>query len=405
MSGPLRIALVVALLVAHLLAMAGVWPEVRRSTHGRDYASYHYAAAEALAGGDPYDRAALSRRAREEGTRRRVYPFLYPPPFLLAVAWSPGLPLPVAYRVWFGVNVLSALVVALALARGLAPLGPPAGLLVCGALALCTAVPNNALMGQANLPVLALALLGLWAEDRGRGVLGGVLLGLAVLLKLSPVLLLGWWILRGRWRAVAAAGVTGLVGLGVAWGVLGPGPLWGFLVEVLPTLRSGGYNELGLPVSLFGNHGLPNLWHQLLPSGGNLLGPAAQVGSAATAVALLAGVGWALRPSPVDPLSRWAQPAAILVLTLLLPAFTYEHHLVLALPAVVVSLHALATGRLSVLWALPVGLAAAAWAADLATLKTLASGAPDIIAWLVQESKTAALLVLLLTTVRLGRAP
>ena len=48
------------LIVFFLLAFTGVsvvpaWIKVAGAKHGRDYATYHYAAAEALDGGDPYD--------------------------------------------------------------------------------------------------------------------------------------------------------------------------------------------------------------------------------------------------------------------------------------------------------------------------------------------------------------
>src|SRR5262245_33184272 len=62
-------------------------------TAGRDFASYHYAAKVAWAGGNPYDKGALDARARQEGTRPEVHPFFYPPPFLMLAAWSIPFPL------------------------------------------------------------------------------------------------------------------------------------------------------------------------------------------------------------------------------------------------------------------------------------------------------------------------
>ena len=66
--------------------------------HGRDYATYHYAVQEVWQGGDPYVTAALDQRARAEGTRATVFPYFYPPPFLLTMAWATPLSLADGYR-------------------------------------------------------------------------------------------------------------------------------------------------------------------------------------------------------------------------------------------------------------------------------------------------------------------
>jgi hypothetical protein len=83
-AAALRPALLLGL--GALWVALGLWPawrSVQASRSARDYASYHYAVQEALDGGDPYDTAALSARARAEGTRDEVHPYFYPPPFLL----------------------------------------------------------------------------------------------------------------------------------------------------------------------------------------------------------------------------------------------------------------------------------------------------------------------------------
>ena len=76
------------------------------SKHARDYATYHYAVAEAMDGGDPYETKALSKRARAEKTRRSVHPFFYPPPFLLGMPWAACLDLSTAYKAFFWLSQL-----------------------------------------------------------------------------------------------------------------------------------------------------------------------------------------------------------------------------------------------------------------------------------------------------------
>ena len=76
--------------VWHLISvLAPAWVTVgTKPSRGRDFATYYYACRVAAEGGDPYVRGQLGQAARADGSRRGVHPFLYPPPFLLLMAWS-----------------------------------------------------------------------------------------------------------------------------------------------------------------------------------------------------------------------------------------------------------------------------------------------------------------------------
>src|SRR5262249_42072044 len=139
-------------------------------TAGRDFASYHYAAKVAWAGGDPYDKAALDARARQEGTRPEVHPFFYPPPFLMLAAWSIPFPLRTAYWIWFALNELTLLGTCLALVEWWRPLGSLVVPVLASVVALMYGVAYSAELGQANFPVLMLVVLGLWQEERRPGL-------------------------------------------------------------------------------------------------------------------------------------------------------------------------------------------------------------------------------------------
>ena len=80
------------------------WKKVSGVKHARDYATYHYAVQEALDGGDPYVKRALSQRGRDEGTRKSVHPYFYPPPFLLLTLWAAPLSLTAGYKLFFWMN-------------------------------------------------------------------------------------------------------------------------------------------------------------------------------------------------------------------------------------------------------------------------------------------------------------
>ena len=423
----------------HLVGVGHAWSRAQDSPHGRDFATYYYAAEVVLDGQDPYDRRALGQASRADRTRGSVFPFLYPPTFLLALLPLTALSLKSAYLLWFWLGEAALALSAVALARWLGRRETEVTVAVVGLIALATAFPNNLLMGQANLPVLALTLCALWQADRGRAFLAGPLLGVAIALKLSPVLVLGWWLVRGRFREVATALATVLVLLGISVLVFGPGALLTFATEVVPSLSDGSYNELRLPVALFGNHSVPNLWHLVLPAGGRTLGVGARVGSLVTNLVLVGifvvtqgpGRSWPVRRATSNTLGSDpgrrdiatsntlgsdpgggglrgpAQVAGLLVLGLLLPVFTYEHHLVWALPAAVVAVMAVVRGELHPFWALPVGLALAAWAADLSVLKAWAQadGTPLWLVTVLRESKFGALFVLFAAMLVLGRGP
>ena len=73
---------------------------------------------------------------------------------------------------------------------------------------------------------------------------------------------------------------------------------------------------------------------------------------------------------PQDALARMAQLGAISIVMLLLPVYTYEHHVIWALPAVTIGVIGIAQGRVRGVWVVLFGMAIAAWAFDLSTLKS-----------------------------------
>ena len=153
----------VALALATALHVRGLvtedWPVVKRERHARDFASYHYAVHAAAAGDDPYDAAILGELAQAEGTRKSVHPYFYPPPFLLTMLWALPLTLSEAYRLWFWADSAFFVGAVVAALRLIGP-SPAAIWALAGLLLAFTPLRNNHLMGQANLPVLALMTAG-----------------------------------------------------------------------------------------------------------------------------------------------------------------------------------------------------------------------------------------------------
>lgn len=395
-----------AAVVWHVLSvLSPAWVQTFQETRGRDFASYYYAVQVAGEGGDPYDRASLNRAARADGVRRGVHPYLYAPPFLLGMIWALPTDLASAYHLWFWLHELCALGVALVLWRWWRPLGDEVPWLIAVVVALMSAIPNNHAMGQANFPGLLLALAGLWQVERGRPWLGGGLMGTACMLKMSPALFVAWWLARRRFDAAGAAVITGAVLSLLTLPLVGPSTQLRFYLEILPTFGSGSYNGLAVPIGLFGNHSIPNLIDGAIPGGGRTLAPAAQTLSSVINLVLVGGLGWLFATARPDALGRAAQASAVGVLILLVPVYTYEHHLVFAIPAAVVSLLGLIRGRLHEIWIVPLGLCLTALLFDLQAIKGIAETLPAGTSGLfgpLKELKFLALVGLLGATTTLG---
>ncbi len=393
----------------HLLAiLAPAWVTVgARPSWGRDFKTYYYAMDVAWSGGDPWDKKALSAQAKAEGSPGGTHPFLYPPPFLLVMLWSVPLDLQAAYKGWFWLDEVWFALAVLALWRWWRPMGTSVAVSLAVAVAVFTAIPANHVMGQANFPGLALALLGLWAAARDQKVLGGVLVGAACMVKMSPALFVAWWLLKGNWRAAFVACATA-VGLSLAvLPIVSLEHQIGFYTEVMPTFGSGRYNGLALKdgIGMFGNHSIPNIYHQLFYEQPRELSTIARALSSVTALGLIGGLGFLFRGRDDDDLQRACQVGAIGIALLLIPVYTYEHHAVWAIPAVVAALVAVASGRLGIAWSIPLGLAIAIWATDIGDMKSMSVGSratSSIAALGIQELKFVALLIFLGATTFAG---
>jgi alpha-1,2-mannosyltransferase len=395
----------------HILAvLTPAWVKSQREAHARDFASYYYAVQVAKDGGDPYDKAELAEAARKDGTRKAVFPYFYPPPFLILMSWVLPLSLKSSYNLWFWLDELALIAVALSMWAWWRAQGPSVAVALCLAAAMLTCIPNNHLMGQANLPVLAVVVIGVWVADQPgpkRAVVGGSLVGVACMLKMSPALLVAWWLLRRRWWAVGSA-ILGAMGISLLTiPLMSVGDQFAFYTDVLPSFASGDYNGLALPIDLFGNHSYANFFHELFSSG-RKLSFAGRVGGSVAVLTSLVVMGVAFWKEPEDDLARWGQFAAVAAALVPVPVFAYEHHLVWLIPAAVLSVVAVSQQRIHWGWGIAVGLAWAGWCVDLAELKQLWVWLDNhdhwVLAAMVREFKFVALVILWATAVQIGRS-
>lgn len=137
-------------------------------------------------------------------------PLLSPP--AIAVIWRPLAALPAVWTVtlWW-VTMIGATGVSVTLLYRRAFL--PTGLLL-----LALAVPIAIVAGAGNVDALRiLGVIAIWLlVQRQRDGAAGVILGLLIVVKLTPVLLLWWLIVTWRPRAIAATLATVAVGMAVS---------------------------------------------------------------------------------------------------------------------------------------------------------------------------------------------
>ena len=168
-------------------------------------------------------------------------PYQYLPQFLLlprlALALSDDFR--VIYQVWFGLQTLAFLTVALLFARWW---GGTRGLLAGLLIPLVfISVPtfSNFQYGQFHIPTLILAVAAFIAFEGRRNALGGLLMATSILSKMFPALLLIPLAFQRRWRALAWTAGFGVVLTILAWFVVGTEPFRAFFFYQLPRLRDG----------------------------------------------------------------------------------------------------------------------------------------------------------------------
>ncbi len=122
-------------------------------------------------------------------------------------------------------------------------------------LLLCNPLQAQVFFGQLNLALLLL-LTGTWIAYRSNRPIGaGLLLGLAAAIKLFPAFLFVFFVLRRRWKTVAAGIATFFAVTALTVAVLGLDTYRDYVREVVP--------QVALFRNGWGNASLPGLWTKL----------------------------------------------------------------------------------------------------------------------------------------------
>ncbi len=223
-----RLVLLFALIsgVSYTVSMALESPE----QFGLASDVYTTAAEAYLEGGEPYGVAP---------SHLPGYHFLYPP-INLVVFLPYGVlgDTTLAYGGQLLVNLVVAYGLYRVIGRGLArravELARVDRVLVFLFIAVSTWSVPHFIMGQTTLWIGLLFAIGILAIERNRDTLAGGVFAAAALIKVFPAAI-GLWLLRLRkWRAVAIAIGTGLLGMALGLVLLGPELTLEYLTEVLP---------------------------------------------------------------------------------------------------------------------------------------------------------------------------
>ena len=295
-----------------------------------DFRSYYASGLALRAGLNPYNTAAVKSFVQLPG-RQSVPPYVYPPPTLALCALASYLPYPSAQTPWLLLQfALAGAAFVLTLRRLRRPWYSQAAALTGVVFLLSRPFSELFRWGQWDMLPLALIAGGLLALDRPRALLGGTLLGLAAVAKVTPIALVAILLLRREKRAALAAIAT--IAAAVALTLLTlPAGLWASWrhnLAVLPADVSPQYFSLrGFLLTGFSSYHhrgvLSTPWLDL--------GPQAPLALSMAIAALAAGgLGlWLWRRR--GQLSTAESPACAIPVLLRISPLTWTHHAVLLL--------------------------------------------------------------------------
>jgi alpha-1,2-mannosyltransferase len=238
--------------------------------YSNDFNVFYHAASEVLAGRDPY-----------QSSLAGWTPYLYPPLLAVSLTSLAAVPLPVAAYVWFLTNAVSAISAAWMSGKlaydgvqpggsgenpryvpGLRGLLLPPMIAVCAVAIVARFVLDNFSLGQVNPLIAALVAAHIYLYSKNRKTASAVILAIAVSIKLTPIVLLGYHIARRRWKFSALS-----LGLALAVFALSFLPFGAQAPEALRIFVSRTIqNQQGYDLAYAGNQSLRGAIARLTPA-------------------------------------------------------------------------------------------------------------------------------------------
>ena len=272
LSGPVSILITVAALVYAFYLLRALPARANKL----DFSHYYVSALMMRLGINPYA-TDIKPLASSLGLKVNAITLAtYPPTFLLLFEPLTLLsPLP-AFWLWSGMGMVFLAMSLCLLLDGL-PEHHGLRLSLVGLVILYPPITNNFVWGQTQLMLLFLFTLFMRWLASGRHALAGSIVGLAGLLKVFPLLLVGYLLARRQWKAIFYAGLVLVAGGLLTLALIGVDRSLDFLT-VLPSITS--QRWLGRPTNVALGAMISHIfWY-----------------SAATRMDSLAGIGTHLRP-------------------------------------------------------------------------------------------------------------
>lgn len=234
---------VLALSVTSAVYIAALLLSTQRHFRSSDFAIYYVWALGMRKGLDVYTTDLSSLAAGVGLDMGHWTKANYPPTFILCFEPLSLLSPREAWWTWATLNIaLLSVGLSLLLSDGF----DFASGLVLGTLAILYApLLDHFHYGQAQILILMLLILALHSIRRGREVVAGVSLALAGLLKVYPLLLVGYLLVRRKWGVLLYMGVTFGIGLGLTCAFVGLSRTVEFLREIGPLTQ-----QIGPPANV-----------------------------------------------------------------------------------------------------------------------------------------------------------
>jgi hypothetical protein len=203
-------AILTVIWICALLVLIGTLTKMPGQWHRRDFSNYYESAWAMRHGIDPYS-TNLTPIGGQLGLETNwLVHASETPPFLLCFEPLTRMRPPVAFWIWIAIN-FSALAIAMYLLLvSRRSLSGRTALLLAGLMLMSAPVNLNFYWGQSQLIVLALMVAAMRAMERNRDGTAGLLIAAAALLRAYPLLLIGYFVIRRKCRAVifATAGIA-----------------------------------------------------------------------------------------------------------------------------------------------------------------------------------------------------
>jgi len=198
-------AILAVVWICALLVLIGTMMKMPDQWHRRDFSNYYESAWAMRHGIDPYSTNLTPIGAQLGLETNWLVHASETPPFLLCFEPLTRIRPRAAFWIWTAINfsgLATAMYLLLVRRRGLSS---RTAILLAGLMLMSAPVNLNFYWGQSQLIVLALLVAAMRAMERDRDGAAGLLIAAAALLRAYPLLLIGYFVLRRKWRAVIFA--------------------------------------------------------------------------------------------------------------------------------------------------------------------------------------------------------